>query len=105
VIENPICCPICLAHWDFATTWLGQLVEVHPVTHCIPPTYAFETEDDLESITPSYTRMCVECKTMFTPDISRSKAMICGAECRKVRRDRKKLQSEERCRMRWEKAA
>ena len=86
--EHPIACPVCGAAWDYATTWLGQLVAIHPVTRCIPkPAPVFEVEDDETWV--GRPRKCEECHETFTPQskATRSQA-ICGSICRKARRER-----------------
>jgi hypothetical protein len=87
--ENPICCPICFAHWDFGTTWLGEVVPVHPVSKCVPrPAPAYEQEDEEPVLgTP---RECEECHQIFTPQSKAAPSQtICGPRCRKARRERR----------------
>jgi hypothetical protein len=78
-------CPICGAPWDFSTTWLGQVVEVHPVTRCVPRVEtAFEKDED-----SSREARCEECLARFTPTKhAAGSQIVCGEKCRRERRDR-----------------
>jgi len=97
--EHPSRCPICLAFYDFGTTWLGQLVAVHPVTRCVakPPTvYEAEDEPDGDGLEKPE-RACDECHQSFIPKTtSGGIQVICSARCRKARRDRAKAESNAR---------
>ena len=88
MIENPQACPICRAHWDFKTDYLGRLVEQHPVTPCVPPVYAPDTPEAWEEDYPS--RECVECGKQFKLKKHSPNMIVCGARCRGVREARAK---------------
>ena len=94
MIEHPVACPVCGAAWDYATTWLGQLVAIHPVTRCIPkPAPVFEVEDQEPML--GKPRKCEECREMFTPHRFSGRAQIvCGPACRNKRNGRKKAASD-----------
>lgn len=98
-LEDPSKCPICLAFWDFGSTWLGQIVAIHPVTPCvIPPAYRYEVDEEAESEKP---RKCEECHMVFRPRLSSPSQTICGADCRRVRQERKRLELQERRGKAW----
>lgn len=95
---HPVSCPICGKAWDFGTDYLGRVVAVHSVGRCVPkPAPVYEQEKEPKVIRR---QKCAECEKMFVQGPF-SRAIICGSECRKVRRDRKHRESEERCRLRW----
>lgn len=83
--EGAACCPVCGAPWDFATTWLGQVVPVHPVTRCVPKSKpVMQKEED-----SSREACCEECLARFTPTkYAAGSQIVCGDKCRKERRDR-----------------
>ena len=94
--EHPIACPVCGAAWDYATTWLGQLVAIHPVARCVPkPAPVFEAEDEPDGDgLEKPERACDECHQSFIPKTtSGGIQVICSAKCRKVRRDRARAAS------------
>jgi hypothetical protein len=83
VMENPAKCPKCLAFWDFGTNWLGQVIEMHPVTPCVPPVYAPDIPELWEHEYP--TRECVECTKTFKLKKHSPSQIVCGARCRGIR--------------------
>jgi hypothetical protein len=43
-LEDPAKCKVCGAFWDFGSTWLGQIVPIHPVTPCVPRAETWNVE-------------------------------------------------------------
>lgn len=91
--EHPAKCPICKSHWDFKTDTLGYVHAIHPVTKCLPPVFAYEKEDEEETV--AWEKKCGECKKMFNPKKrANGTQVVCGPECRKARVTRKRAKSD-----------
>ena len=90
MIEHPVACPVCGAAWDYATTWIGELRAIHPVTRCVPkPAPRYEVEDEADYRVPLRPRKCEECHQVFIPHSRATRSqVVCGSECRKARRER-----------------
>lgn len=89
-------CETCLNFLVFQTDWLGRVQWLHPEVKCIaPPPVVYQDEGD-DDVPTTRKQKCVECRKMFKLK-PYSSAVICGSECRKVRRKRKFDESIERC--------
>ena len=81
-------CDICKHRWLFDTDWLGRVYAKHDPRPCVPPVYAYETENIRPPKVPKPIK-CAECGGLFTPNaFASTSVMICSSECRAIRRTR-----------------
>lgn len=85
--DSPVSCKICGAHWDFATTWLGELKAIHPVTKCIPKPETWNVE-------------CSACEATLrlAADPGNRKIFWCSEKCRVAIIEEKKAKDRAACR-------
>lgn len=84
--ENPAACPKCGAHWDFATDAIGRLVEVHPVTACVPKQF-------------THTAECSVCEKDIRLECDPGRRILfwCSERCRLELKERKRLRELRAC--------
>jgi predicted nucleic acid-binding Zn ribbon protein len=91
--DSPISCPICFAHWDFKTDFIGRLIAVHPITKCVPRVEGRYVE-------------CSVCEKEIEllPEASqtdRRKVYWCSEECHEVLREKRRAAARLAAKRQW----
>lgn len=86
-LTDPVRCGICGGFWDFGSTWLGQIVAIHPVGKCIPKPLDRYVE-------------CSVCEGAIRLELDsgyRQRLFWCSEECREVLRARRRKAQAQAC--------